>query len=153
MPHSQSHPRSRGRYQIAIRLQSTSGSGYYAYNWFYNNTTGSNWDGGYVPPSPYKPVYFPTFSITAVQRDNSVTIHAINLPASDRFRVMMGPMGTQAINGYKVASFKTGSGGSQSFTFDVPAALYGSHRIAIRIESVTGSGYFAYNWFYNNSTY
>jgi hypothetical protein len=28
-----------GSFQISIRLQSISGSGFYAYNWFYNNTT------------------------------------------------------------------------------------------------------------------
>ncbi len=142
----------RGRQQIAIRLQSISGTGYYAYNWFYNNTTGSNWNGDSIPPAS-QPVYYPTFSISAVQRDSSVTIRAKNLPAGDRFRVLMGPMGTQGINGYQVSSFNSGSGGSQTLTFVIPAPLYGSHRISIRIESVTGSGYFAYNWFYNNTAY
>jgi hypothetical protein len=28
----------KGKSTIAIRIQSTSGGGYYAYNWFYNST-------------------------------------------------------------------------------------------------------------------
>jgi hypothetical protein len=34
-------------------------------------------------------------------------------------------------------------------TFSIPSDLRGLTRIAIRIESKTGSGYFAYNWFFN----
>lgn len=139
-----------GQYQIAIRMQSNSGSGYYAYNWFHNNTTGGNTGGpGYNPPGYY---YYPTFKIAGVTRNNSVTIVTHNLPPGDQFRVLMGPIGTKGINGYPVTVFNTGSGGTQTLTFSIPAALYGSHRIAIRIQSTTGTGYFAYNWFYNNST-
>jgi hypothetical protein len=36
-------------------------------------------------------------------------------------------------------------------TFDIPASLKGSYQIAVRLQSNTGSGYFAYNWFYNNN--
>lgn len=136
-----------GQYQIAIRLQSRTGSGYYAYNWFYNNTAGGGQGGR-------GPVYnFPTFWISAVTRDNTVTVVANNLPAHDTFQLLMGPMGTRGINGYWVTNFDTGSGGTQTLTFSIPAALYGSHRISIRMESITGSGYFAYNWFYNNTTH
>ena len=65
--------------------------------------------------------------------------------------VMMGPMGTQGIGGIQVDMINTGAGGSKQYTFSIPAALHGSYKISIRIQSPT-SGYYAYNWFYNNTT-
>jgi len=138
----------KGAYQIAIRLQSPY-SGYYAYNWFYNVKGGVKPPPSPPPPPPY---YYgiPTFSIQSVARDTSVTILTANLPPNDTFDVFMGPMGTKGINGIKVASTATGKGGSQQLTYNIPAALKGSYQIAIRMQSPT-SGYFAYNWFYNNT--
>lgn len=135
----------KGLRQIAIRLQSNTGSGYFAYNWFYNNTTGGT--GG---PSGY--YGFPTFTITSVVRNTSVTILTNNLPPGDQFDVLMGPMGTRGLNGYYVTTFDSGGGGVQTLSFDIPAQLAGSHRISIRLQSASGSGYYAYNWFYNNTT-
>jgi hypothetical protein len=140
----------KGEYQIAIRMQSNTGSGYFAYNWFYNNTTGGTGGGGVPSQSGYSG--FPTFSISSVMRNKTVTIKTNNLPPNDRFKVLMGPMGTRGINGIKVKAFDTGTGGVQTLTFDIPVELKGSNRIAIRLQSVTGSGYYAYNWFYNNTT-
>lgn len=137
-----------GSYQISIRMQSPT-SGYYAYNWFYNNTTGT---GGKPPVDPVPPGYtgFPTFKILSVVRDDSVTVQTYNLPPNDNMVVTMGPMGTKGIGGIQVDSIATGSGGSKQFTFDVPSALYGSYKISIRMQSPT-SHYYAYNWFYNNT--
>jgi hypothetical protein len=130
-----------GSYQIAIRLESPS-SGYYSYNWFYNNT-------GSAPPSP-QPVIIPTFSITAVVKDTNVTILTANFPASDTFNVTMGAYGTQGIAGISVGTVNSGAGGSFTATFTIPAALIGSYKIAIRLQSPI-SGYYSYNWFYNNN--
>ncbi len=137
-----------GSYQIAIRLQSPT-SGYFAYNWFYNNTQGK---GGQPPPPPPPPGYtgIPTFFILSVVRNQSVTVQAYNLPPNDTMNVTMGPMGTKGINGIQVATVNTGKGGNQQFTFTTPAALYNSYQIAVRMQS-PWSGYFAYNWFYNNT--
>jgi hypothetical protein len=132
-----------GEYQIAIRLQSTSGSGYYAYNWFYNNTAAK-------PGTGY--VGYPTMKILAVQRNVSVTVRIYNLPANDEFKVLMNTMGTRGVGGYKVISIDTLGGGTQDHTFTIPAELKDLRQIAIRIQSKTGSGYYAYNWFYNNTT-
>jgi hypothetical protein len=139
-----------GSYKISIRMQSPF-SGYFAYNWFYNNTTGSATQ---PPPTTTPPPGysgFPTFSIKSVERDKSVTIQTNNLPPNDDFRVTMGPMGTQGIGGIVVDVVDSGSGGSKTYSFDIPSSLYGSYRISIRMQSPT-SGYFAYNWFYNNTT-
>jgi hypothetical protein len=94
----------------------------------------------------------PTMTITKVVRNTSVTFKAYNLPADDVFRVRMGRMGSRGVGGTIVGSFDTGDGGTQSYTFDIPTRFDGDFQIAIRIESRTGSGYFAYNWFYNDTT-
>ena len=105
------------------------------------------------PPPYYGYGYYPTFFIASVVRDNSVTVVTNNLPANDLFQVLMGPMGAHGINGYPVTTFNTGSGGTQTLTFSVPPAMYGAPQIAIRLQSISGSGFFAFNWFYNNTAY
>jgi hypothetical protein len=141
----------KGEYQIAIRLQSNTGSGYYAYNWFYNNTTGSsNGNGSSISDHGY--TGYPTITIKSVVRNKNVTVEISNMPPDDKFKVLMGPMGTRGKNGYKVETFNTGDGGKERLTFEIPSQLKGSYKISIRLESVTGSSYYAYNWFYNNTT-
>ncbi len=132
--------------RIAIRLQSPT-SGYFSYNWFWNNTSGG------VPVTGPTPVPFvtPTFSITAVVADTTVSIQTANFPANDTFDVLMNYMGTRGVGGIKVATVNSGAGGAFTQTFNIPAALAGQGRIAIRLQSPT-SGYFSYNWFYNNTT-
>lgn len=135
-----------GSYQISIRMQSPT-SGYFAYNWFYNNTTGT---GGQPPTQPPGYSGFPTFKILSVVRDDSVTVQTYNLTPDDEYVVTMGPMGTQGIGGIVVDTVDSGSGGKKQYTFDIPSALYGSYKISIRMKSQT-SPYYAYNWFYNNT--
>jgi hypothetical protein len=150
--------KSAGR--LAIRLQS--GTGYYAYNWFDNYTWGAT-GGAYTAtpssstsatstpvPATGGPIYsgIPTFSISSVTRDSTVTIQANNFPAGQDFTVKMGPYGTLGVGGTVVGTTNTGSGGSFSATYTIPDNLKGSDRIAIRLES--SSGYFAFNWFWNN---
>jgi hypothetical protein len=131
-----------GSNRIAIRLDSP--AGYYAYNWFYNNT---------VPVTPSTPVYtgIPTIAIATVERDVSVGISAANFPPGQSFTATMGPYGSQGIGGIVVGTYDSGSGGSFTATYSIPAALAGSDRIAIRLQTASGY-YFAYNWFWNNST-
>lgn len=130
--------------RIAIRMDSS--TGYYAFNWFYNNTTT-----GTVPPEVPEYVGIPTFSIAAVVKDVSVTITAKNFPANQTFTVKMGKFETLGIGGIVVDSYKSGAGGDFSATFDIPAALAGSDRIAIRLETANGS-FQPFNWFYNVTT-
>jgi hypothetical protein len=143
-------PALRGQPQIAIRLQSSTGSDYFAYNWFVNNTSGTyGWPD--VPPHPGYSGY-PTFSITHVVRDQTVSILTHNLPPDDQFQVTMGPMGTRGIGGIVVGNIDTSAGNVRSFTFAIPVELYGASKIAIRMQSISGSHYYAYNWFHNTST-
>jgi hypothetical protein len=133
----------KGLRQIAIRLESPT-SGYFAYNWFYNVS------GGTIPDTGLPPGVIPTFTVTGVVRDTSVTIRTANFPANDEMVVLMNYIGTRGVGGIQVKTIQTGSGGTQNLTFDIPAALKGQNQIAIRLQSST-TGYFAYNWFYNNT--
>lgn len=128
----------QGDYQIAIRLQTPDGI-FYAYNWFYNNTE---------QPEVYTGI--PTFTITEVVEDESVTILTNNFPADYDFDILMGKMFTRGINGIYVTSVNSSAGGELTGTFSIPEELFGEYRIAIRLQS-TEDGYYAYNWFYNNT--
>jgi hypothetical protein len=106
--------------------------------------------GGTPAPTPSGSTgVIPTFSIVSVAEDNSVTIKTSNFPANDSFDVRMGKMGTRGVNGALAGTIETGNGSSFVVTFQIPANLYGLNQISIRLES-PDSGYFAYNWFYNN---
>jgi hypothetical protein len=134
----------KGLRQIAIRLES-SASGYFSYNWFNNVSGGTIPDtGGPVP----LPGVIPTFTISSVAVDSTVTIKTSNFPANDTFKVLMGNFGTRGIGGVEVDTIDSGSGGTLTLTFNIPDSLKGKGTIAIRLESPS-SGYFSYNWFYN----
>jgi hypothetical protein len=139
----------KGSGEIAIRMQSPT-SGYFAYNWFINSTAAGPSTPQPTPTTPPSTGYsgFPTFSIESVVQDKSVTIKTSNLPSNDTFTVTMGKMGTKGVGGVEVASSNSGTGGTQTFTYNIPASLAGLSEIAIRMQSPT-SGYFAYNWFFN----
>lgn len=131
-----------GSLRIAIRLHSST-SGYFAYNWFWNNTTTT-------PSTTPIPGYsgFPTFTVVGVVRNESVTILTNNMTPNDTYTVTMGKYGTLGIGGIVVGSTQSGDGGSFEVTYTIPSELEDLERIAIRLESPT-SGFFAYNWFWN----
>ncbi|MBC8506073.1 MAG: hypothetical protein ISR58_07475 [Anaerolineales bacterium] len=138
-----------GEYQIALRIISPA-SGYFAYNWFYNNSSGT----GGIPTTTTGYSGIPTFAITAVKRDINVTIGPTNFPPNDTFWVRMNWMHTQGIAGVVVQTVTTDANGNLSdLDYPIPAFLHGSYQIAIRLESINYPYYYAYNWFYNNSTY
>ena len=134
--------------RIAIRMEFP--SGHYSYNWFYNNTTGTAAP-VVTPVSPAVPGYtgIPTFMILSVVKDNTVKIQAYNFPAGQSFKLRMGEYGTLGIGGILVTTVNTGASGNFTATYDIPAALAGKAKIAIRLDSASGY-YYAYNWFYNN---
>ncbi len=141
----------KGQVQIAIRADSN--QGYYSFNWFWNDTSGT---GGPVPVPPiYIPLGYvgiPTFSITAVVRDDNVTITTKNFPPNQLFDVTIGPMYTQGIGGIKVGEIPSGAGGTITATFPIPNELKGQSRLSIRAQTRHANPYYAYNWFWNNTT-
>lgn len=136
-----------GSKKIAIRMESPT-SGFFAYNWFWNNTSGSSGTGGEDTSGGTSYSGFPTFSIVSVVRNSTVTIQGNNFPKNDTFNVTMGYMGTKGVGGYSAGTYNSGAGGTFTATFTIPASLAGQKQIAIRLQSPT-SGYFAYNWFWN----
>ncbi|MCH7480983.1 MAG: hypothetical protein IIC79_06290 [Chloroflexi bacterium] len=150
-------PALAGSDMISIRLQSTS-SGHYAYNYFFNSDgnvpvyTSTTSSGTTTTTSSSVPILplglYPTFSVPAVSEDNSVTITTFNLAPADSYMVFIGAYGTLGIGGIMVDTLDAGAGGTMSVTFSIPPEMYGVDRLAIRLESSI-SGYFAYNWFWN----
>ena len=143
-----------GASKIAIRFDSP--NGYYAYDWFTNNadapaataTAGPTPTAGAAVPTPVS-YWIPTFSITAVQQGLSVTVLTNNFPANQTFTVRMGEYGTLGIGGTVVDTFDSGTGGSLTMTFSIPAVYAARDIIAIRMDS--NLGYYSYNWFVNSN--
>lgn len=92
---------------------------------------------------------YPSFTISAVTKDVSVTILTQDMPKNLDWKLLMGEYNTRGEKGIEVATFNSGAGGSMSATFNIPDALKGRAMISIRIESLTG-GYYYYNWFWND---
>ncbi|MCX6056392.1 MAG: hypothetical protein NTZ74_16070 [Chloroflexi bacterium] len=136
-----------GASKIAIRFDSP--DGYYSYNWFYNNPTSVSTP--VIPAATAIPGYYgtPTFTISTVQQGVSVTILTNNFPAGQPFTVRMGEFGTLGIGGIVVDTTNSGTGGSFSKTYTIPASLASLTKIAIRMDCPLG--YYAFNWFFNNT--
>ena len=92
----------------------------------------------------------PTFKIASVVRNKRVTIKTYDFPPGTDFIVTMGQIGTQGINGVEIARTNSGQGGSFTATYSIPSKFHGVQQVAIRLQSSTG--FYSYNWFYNNST-
>ncbi len=149
-----------GSSQISIRLQTGGTFPYFAYNWFYNNTTVSEGSGSESANTPSgaqpetTPGYtgIPTFRVVDVARDDSVTVETNNFPMGQNFNVTMGPFGTQGIDGITVGTFEIALASDLTATYNIPPELIGQSRIAVRMQTSDANPYFAYNWFYNNTT-
>jgi hypothetical protein len=101
---------------------------------------------------PARSSTIPTIGITSVLTDQTVTVQANNFPANQNFVVTMGAMGTQGVNGVVVATTNSGVGGSFSATYNIPAQLKGAQQVAVRLQTSHAYPYYAYNWFWNNTT-
>lgn len=97
-----------------------------------------------------EPVRVPTFAILSVNRNKTVTIQTANFPANTKFVVRMGTYGTLGLKGTVVTTLDSGKGGAFQATFNIPEEMKGRNRIAIRLDGT--SGYYSYNWFYNQTT-
>jgi len=142
----------KGRAMISIRIESLTG-GYYYYNWFWNDKENGTWPAEtpapVIPPAPA--VKYPYFNIVAVEKDNTVSVEGKDFPADTEFTVLMGKMWTMGINSIESGTFKSGEGGDIAATFTIPPELAGLIQISIRLQATSG-GWYAYNWFWNNTT-
>lgn len=141
-----------GASKIAIRFDSP--EGYFAYDWFDNQTgisTATATPGPTATPKPQTAFVIPTINIVGVQKGVSVTITTQNYPANQTFTARMGEYGTLGIGGTVVGTLNSGTGGSITQTFAIPAALADRSKIAIRLDS--NLGYYSYDWFLNDASY
>lgn len=103
-----------------------------------------------IPAPENPPAVTPTISILDVDAGQTVTVRARSFPALTQFDVLMGPIGTRAINGTLVETTVSDQDGFFTETYAIPASLDDHTRIAIRLES-RATTHFAYNWFTNQA--
>ena len=140
--------------RIAIRAQSAHANPFYAFNWFHNNSTSAASSSATSTATPPVSVYYgiPTFTVCTVSKDGAVTILTKNFPTNQTFNVTMGSMYTRGIGGTSVGTLASGDKSSDRYMFNVPAGLKGAGRISIRAQTAHANPFYAYNWFYNNTT-
>jgi len=139
-----------GESRIILRLVQNKNNGDYVVDQpFPNATTSTGGTGGGGTSWYYGGI--PTFWITGVVRNSQVSIQTNNFPPNLNFAVLMGPMGTRGVGGYQVGNLNSGAGGVMNATFNIPGPLYNHYQIAIRTQNQP-TGYYSYNWFYNNTT-
>jgi hypothetical protein len=140
----------KGVEKLSIRLENKT-TGYYSYNWFENAVMeAKDKTATAVPASGEEVVYHPSFTITKVDMDKSITVSGTGFPVDQEFDVLMGEYGSTGMGGVKVFSQKTGPKGDFNATYTIPAVFQGGYKVAIRMESAK-SAYYAYNYFYNAS--
>lgn len=151
----------KGDDRIAIRAQTAHANPFYAFNWFHNNSTGStsststsNGSSSVGLTGGAVSIYYgiPTFTVCTVTRDGDVTILTKNFPTNQTFAVTMGPMYTQGIGGIQVTPLESKEDSSARYTFNIPDGMKGAARISIRAQTAHAYPFYAYNWFYNNTT-
>ena len=113
---------------------------------------GGMWQMGGYGWWPMEPV--PEIHIIAVEKNVSVTFETENFPEDEIFTVTMGYMYTRGVDGIEVGTFDSLDGETTTYTFDIPSELADQYKISIRAQSDHPFPYFyyAFNWFYNNST-
>ena len=100
----------------------------------------------------YPMVPVPTIKILAVAQDGTVTFETADFPENEDFVVTMGLMYTRGVNGFEVGTFNSGDGGTFQQSFRIPQDLFGQYKISIRAQTDHTFPYYAFNWFYNNTT-
>ncbi len=134
------------RGSLRVRLQGLDGSTYLAYRWFINSDDDS--DSGSGAPST-STGGIPYVVVLSVDVDDSVTIKAFNFPKGE-YAILMDEVGSGAKNGIEVDTVTIKSGRTFTGTFDIPGSLEGEDEIAIRVENVDESAYYAFTWFDND---
>lgn len=97
------------------------------------------------PVAPMPPMPRPHHT-TSDKGDKSKHDHFYPMPAP-------APRGhyTSTFKGTEVGTFETGSGESQTLTFEIPAEVKNYGTIAIWIQDLGPCGFYSYNYFFNNT--
>jgi hypothetical protein len=132
-----------GKQTLAIRFESA--SGYFAYNWFNNRTSGNSGSDNPVPVTSGKP--YITFA--GIKKNEALTVKAYNFPANQSMKVRVGPFNSFFRDYVVVTYVNTGSTGNFEFTINMPDVAKNVDRVTVRLD---GSGRYAYNAFKNETT-
>lgn len=142
--------------RIAIRIEATDKTGWYAYNWFVNSTSGSSSGSGStgssgVPAGSTSGSH--NLSITDVEEDVSVEFQAQNLAANRPFQVWFdweNRSGT--LKGAQSGTIRSDQNGKIVTSLRMPAALVDREEVRLRLQATDGSGIAAYAWFLNQDS-
>lgn len=130
---------------ISIRLEGP--LNYHAYNWF-NNRSSQVAGPTQVPASAIAPAV----KVTAVEKNERITVSVSGFPANVNFQVRIGPFFTFARNYVVVKTINSGKGGSFQFNVDLPSVVKDVDLVTIRLDSVDSAvKYYAYNAFKNET--
>jgi hypothetical protein len=132
---------------LRIRLQGLNNVNFLAYKWFINAENYTN-SGSSVPPNSTNGL--PYILVLEVDKNDSVTIKIFNFPKGE-YLILMDELGTRAKDGYEVDEVKI-TKNAFTLTVDIPDELEGEDEIAIRVEDLYNSSYYAYTWFENETT-
>lgn len=110
-----------------INVLVRSGTTTAANNWFINATADDGDTGGVGTPE-FK------FSVTDVDKGDSVEIKTSNLPANVTFTVFIGKGGSKGVGGVSVGTLRD-SDGTIKARFDIPDSLADRSSLDIRVES------------------
>ena len=112
---------------VKIRITATNNLGDAVTNWFFNGTYESN-TGGIGSPTM-------SFVVQSVDKDSKVKIKISNLRPNTTFKVYMGKAGSQGVNGILVGTIKDSSGGTKTYSFEIPSKLHGKSKLDLRVEN------------------
>jgi hypothetical protein len=144
---------------ISVRMESAA-SIHYAYNYFYNSTYMPAEETTAASPEAATTVTetsaetstysgYPSFTITKVKKNTSVTLMAENLPEGEIFDVMLSNYQDGSFEPVKAGTLDSSKGGSMETSFTIPEDMKDVNQISVRLTG-TKTGYFAYNFFFNS---
>lgn len=142
----------RNRSRIAIRIEATNSTGWYAYNWFNNVTSGSvgipvsgspSASGGPIATSDQ-------LRIVEVVEDKSVSIEVKNLPANTRFSLLF--MWKNARGQYlseRAGSVTSNRNGTIDEEITIPSRLHDRRQLLLRLVAANNPNISVAAWFLN----
>lgn len=134
---------------IAIRIETTDNSGYYAYNWF----TNSNSNSSPSAPSVSGITNSDNLIVESVEEDVSIDIKAKNLPRNTVFTIWFDWKNRRNnVNSLVAGTIKSDKDGKIVATIKIPRELKDHREMAIRLQSTGSSEYTVSRWFLNETS-
>lgn len=135
---------------VAIRIEATDKTGWYAYNWFTNSTSGSSSGSSSSGSSSTAPSVVSSsgnLTILNVEEDVSVDVLAKNLSANRVYQVWFDWKSNNSVKTAQSGTLRTDQNGRIDETVRMPSVLRDRREIRLRLSS--GTGVSASGWFYN----